>query len=168
MRTTLAVLQFCLLFTILAVLSVSCGEKGGRNRKDIPADIPSEVRLEIEKLYSGDPKVRGKGAKNLGEMGAKASAAVPYLVAILGDQEKYILYQDEVATWRSSPNVDAEYALRQIGDATVGPLIEALKHNDPVVREKAASALKEITGQDFGKDSTQWQAWWEGNKARHN
>jgi len=126
--------------------------------------IPPEVRLEIEKLISKDPKIRGEGAKRLGQMGTRASAAVPYLVGILGDQEQYTTYQDEVAIWTIRPNVEAEYALRQIGDAAVNPLIAALKHKDPVVREKALSALKDITKKDFGEDSIRWQSWWDKNK----
>lgn len=33
-----------------------------------------------------------------------------------------------------------------------------------VACEAAAEALREITGQDFNRDTARWQQWWEENK----
>lgn len=56
-------------------------------------------------------------------------------------------------------------ALGLIGDnSAIEPLIEVLKDEEPFVRKKAAEALREITGQDFGQDNGKWRKWWEYNK----
>jgi hypothetical protein len=46
----------------------------------------------------------------------------------------------------------------------VPPLIEALGDQDAAVRQAAADALKQATGQDFGTDAAKWSEWWEKNK----
>jgi HEAT repeat protein len=51
----------------------------------IPGDAGAEVRAAIEKLYSPDYRTRSQAAADLGEMGAKAISAVPFLVSMLGD-----------------------------------------------------------------------------------
>jgi hypothetical protein len=48
----------------------------------------------------------------------------------------------------------------------VEPLIAALRDNDGPVRDVAASALRKMTGLDFGADQDQWQKWWAENKGR--
>jgi HEAT repeat protein len=59
----------------------------------------------------------------------------------------------------------AAWALGEIKDRrAVKPLIDALGDQIKDVRKKAALALKEITGKDFGKDPAKWQEWWEKNK----
>jgi hypothetical protein len=62
---------------------------------------------------------------------------------------------------------NAKYAFLMLKDPrAVDALIEALKDEDWGVRARAAEALREITGQDFGKDPEKWQKWWEKNKGR--
>ena len=46
----------------------------------------------------------------------------------------------------------------------VPPLIDALRDKDAQVQENAAEALKNITGQDYGKSKLRWSAWWGRNK----
>ncbi len=43
------------------------------------------------------------------------------------------------------------------------PTVSAFYPNPGDVKEQAAEALKAITGQDFGTDAAQWQAWWDAN-----
>jgi len=38
------------------------------------------------------------------------------------------------------------------------------REDDDYVRGKAVTALKKITGKDFGYDQEKWQQWWEENK----
>ena len=52
-------------------------------------------------------------------------------------------------------------ALAQIGDQrAVLPCIHALRDTDREVATAAATALKTLTGQDFGVDHNKWVAWW--------
>jgi len=44
----------------------------------------------------------------------------------------------------------------------VAPLIAALRHFAGDAASAPATALKAITGQDFGTDADRWQTWWDG------
>jgi len=58
-------------------------------------------------------------------------------------------------------------ALTKIGTPAVKSLINVLKEShEPNINMDVASALNEITGQDFGQDATKWQEWWEKNKEK--
>lgn len=61
-------------------------------KSSIPSRIPPEVREQIERLYSQDPVERGYAAYELGEMGAKAAPAVPFLIGILGGDVVSLTY----------------------------------------------------------------------------
>ncbi|MHC4103661.1 MAG: HEAT repeat domain-containing protein [Planctomycetota bacterium] len=55
--------------------------------------------------------------------------------------------------------------LRKIKDPrAIKPLIRALRDKDEDVQYLALSALREITGEDFGKNRSEWQNWWRKNK----
>ncbi len=49
-------------------------------------------------------------------------------------------------------------------EEVVPALIRALGDNNPEVRWVVLSALKTVTGQDFGPDTLRWQSWWEEQK----
>jgi len=61
-----------------------------------------------------------------------------------------------------------QYAAQALGETkdprAVEPLIAALKDHIKDVRRRAAEALRNIAGKDFGKDPAKWQEWWEKNK----
>lgn len=161
----------------------------------IPPDVAFALREEIENLYAREPADRIHAASRLGEMGEKAAAAVPFLVAILGDSAAVETDQGQVEP--NSPGKEAAVSLVRIGkfsvkplilalqeeeplvremaawtlgkidDArAVEPLIRALKDEEPVVRESAAGALQEITGEDFGQDQQEWQLWWNKQESK--
>ena len=46
-------------------------------------------------------------------------------------------------------------------------LIDMLDDSNEDVRTRAASALKKITGQDFGAQENSWRVWWEGYSRTH-
>ncbi len=105
-------------------------------KENIPFDIPSDVREEIEGLYSQDIEKRAKSATYLGEMGDRAIPAIPFLIEILDEH-----------TWpSSSPGFEALKALARIGKPSVEPLIVILKdkHSKSTGRENAAEALGRI------------------------
>ncbi|MBL7041684.1 MAG: FAD-dependent oxidoreductase [Pirellulaceae bacterium] len=57
---------------------------------------------------------------------------------------------------------NAARALARLGDTSGVPvLIELLGANQSLARDYAQRLLKEITGQNFGKDRQRWQAWWD-------
>jgi hypothetical protein len=44
----------------------------------------------------------------------------------------------------------------------------ALEDKNQRVRSVAASVLKQLTGENFGKDVSEWQMWREQNKINNN
>ncbi len=51
------------------------------------AEMPEEVKLETQKLFSADQAEQIAAAKKLGEMGAKAEPAIEYMINVL--EEKF-------------------------------------------------------------------------------
>lgn len=83
-------------------------------------------------------------AITMGEMGDKS--AIQPLINIL--DHGLIQAQDSLA---KAGNEDAA---------------EQLGRDWPTLRTEVVSALKKVTGQDFGDNQIKWQLWWEKNKAR--
>lgn len=84
----------------------------------------------------------------------KNSTSVPPLIDVLKDDADL------------GVRARAASALGQIKDSrAVEPLIIALGDKGRVP-EEAGSALKRITGQDFGTDRIKWQQWWNQYKPR--
>lgn len=144
--------------TIIALLLVilftntefSYGQPNISN-KEIPQNIPIEIRVEIEKLYSLDPVERGNAANSLGKMGKNAVSAVPYLIAMIGDRTplQWVAKPGTIALriGPTSPSKLAVEALGRIKDPlAVDPLIALLKNanEDPSIRMEAAEALGRI------------------------
>jgi HEAT repeat protein len=70
-------------------------------------------------------------------------------------------------------NPDAEASVRQIALWTLGrcgtrqaarALLDHLKDDNETLRRAAVSALRDLSGQDYGFDSARWQAWWDQHK----
>ncbi len=62
---------------------------------------------------------------------------------------------------------NAIYILGKLKDfRAVKPLIEILGDKDSHLRNDAAFAFRNITGEDFGEDQTQWQYWREQRKPK--
>jgi len=75
---------------VISFMSFSVYAQPNIPKEKIPKNIPSDVRNEIEKLYSSDPVDRAYAAIDLGNMGKKATPAVPFLIGMLHDNE-YLL-----------------------------------------------------------------------------
>lgn len=119
------------------------------------ADVLGQTKDEAERLIKDlkDPswQIRWYAESALGEM--KEVRAVEPLIATLKDDDNG--YVRAMAAW----------ALGQIKDRrAVEPLIAAITDESSDVKKMAPLALKEITGEDFGKDPAKWQKWWEGKK----
>lgn len=138
---------FLAFLVVISVMSIGLIGYAQPNipKEKIPADIPTEVREQIERLYSQDPVTRGYGACNLGMMGTKANVAMPFLIAMLHDSHPlewvYIVSDNR---WETSPAQEAALAIAKIDKTTVATLIIALKDSNPVVRMNAILALGEI------------------------
>lgn len=111
----------------------------------------SAVDQLLENLKDKDWQIRWYAASSLGEM-REGRAVEPLIVVLQKDPNGYVR---AMAAW----------ALGQIGDPrAVGPLIEALTDESHDVRKRAPLALKQITGEDLGKDQAKWRAWWESKR----
>ncbi|MBM4036163.1 MAG: HEAT repeat domain-containing protein [Planctomycetes bacterium] len=131
-------------------------------QESIPADMPAEVRRYAEQLYSRDAVTRGTAAHALGRLGDRAEAAVPYLIAMLGDDDvklewekpdvdpahpiaeakKHILgLYDERKT---TPGREAARSLGMVCGSAPDALLAALKSEAAAVRKNAAEACGEI------------------------
>ncbi len=82
--------------------------------------------LLLHELHTGTPGAQEAAAWQLGELGPVAVAAVPGMLA---------------AGSHDYGMGDATRAIEKIGPVAVEPLVEALGHEDPGIRERAAYAL---------------------------
>jgi HEAT repeat protein len=114
------------------------------------AEIPADLREKIKQLQSTDSTERAGAACALGLMKERAVAAIPALIAILGDDTPIQrVYCGGGRSWRgknseldkSSPGEQAALALTFIGEPSVGPLITVLKADDWRIRVNATFAL---------------------------
>jgi HEAT repeat protein len=114
-------------------------------RDQIPQSAPPQARALIAKLYSNDALERGQATYDLGSLGPRASAATPFLVAILPDQRGLEWHYGPVTRTITTVRWEAIDALRKIGDPRAVPaLIELLNNKDSVTRDASAEALGDI------------------------
>jgi HEAT repeat protein len=105
-----------------------------------PADVSSmDVKQQIKRLYSQDPKKRADAAYLLGKMGKQAVFAIPFLIEMLGDTT-FIPLKVE-GGGQTSPAQEASSALGKMGKPAVKLLIVVLKDNNHDVRANAVAAL---------------------------
>lgn len=120
-------------------------------KENIKAEIPEAVKIEIVKLYSTDSLQRGNGCLNLGKLGTKAAPAVPFLVAMLGDQASVRRTQILMPGMLISAEFELSVSLGALAGETLGnlgepgftALREALRDKNAAVRASAASGLGE-------------------------
>ena len=137
------------------------GSRPSIPKDQIPKDIPEDTRQLIEELYSWFPGDRADAAWNLGFHPEKAVPEIPFLVAMLHDD---VRMKDAITGAGSSPAKQAAKTLVKIGRPSIEPLIKALRSKDDRVLDNGSWALKEITGEDFGRDFSKWQDWWVKQK----
>lgn len=109
----------------------------------------SAVRDALKKDKSDE--VRLLAVKTLG--GIRDKDAVDVLMnAIMEDTNRYVREESAIA-------------LGKIGDKKAVPaLIKALKDPYKDIQLRASYSLKDITGQNFGRDYEKWSSWNEGKK----
>lgn len=79
-----------LVFLTLIVIWTNGHAQPNIPKSEIPADIPKSVRGQIEALYSSNGRVRAVAAHKLGQIGAKADPAIPFLIGLLDDEDMMI------------------------------------------------------------------------------
>lgn len=71
----------------------------------------------------------------------------------------------KVADTRSMVPLRRQAAVETLGRLatkdSIQSLFKLIRSDSPNVRQAAAVALQEISGQDFGADPNQWQSWWQ-------
>jgi HEAT repeat protein len=113
-------------------------------KETIPQDAPADIRELLDRCFSPAASVRGDSAKKLGERAAQASAAVPILIAMLGDEESYmdsVKIGTMVIHGMSSPGRQSAVALGLIAGPAVEPLLNILRNKAVANRDLAALAL---------------------------
>jgi hypothetical protein len=96
-------------------------------------------------LFEPDPALRYNVASLLGDIGD--AAVVPDLIEALDDEHERVRWE-------------AAWSLGRIGDpVAIGPLIVTLSDQAEDVRWFASWSLRTITGQPFGADRAEWEAW---------
>ena len=115
--------------------SAQSGSSSTTSEAKIPSDLPAELRSLIKRLYSANEEDCMKATKDLSAMGRRAMPAVPFLIERIGDGRL-------VGSLQVSRNLSTHFIGSSVG-------------------EEAVRALVNITGQDFGTDSTKWSDWWK-------
>jgi HEAT repeat protein len=112
------------------------------------ASMPNELREQIIRLYSRDPKQRAQAASHLGKMAMGAGPAVPYLIRLLRDntpvQVSHYLGGGYTSSVETTPSEEASHALAEIGDPATNALLLALQDPHADVRRLAAKALGQV------------------------
>jgi HEAT repeat protein len=108
-----------LLISVMIFACVSAYAQPTIPKEEIPEDIPGNVRTQIERLYSEDSAERIYSADELGELGKKASAALPYLIKALGEDSEIIVFRGGgaispgLAAFRALPKIDPDWENRE-------------------------------------------------------
>jgi HEAT repeat protein len=134
---------------VCATLAVSFGSgRSDQTSKAQSRAIPDDVQKLIQALQSKDLGTRMAAAKDLGAMAGRAEPAVPFLIRMLGDTEKFYFdgfIEGRMTGGSRSGGDEAAEALVRIGEPSLQPLIAALDTQaDPLVRWGAAGALGKI------------------------
>jgi HEAT repeat protein len=97
-------------------------------------DVPDAVARLVELLKAGDAAARISAARQLGELGRRAEAALPALVEALQDDEEstlYVFWDDRATTPVRLAVAEALAKISPAGvQAAIPVLIELLGHHD--------------------------------------
>lgn len=120
----------------------------------IPAGMPADVRVEVERLFSSDPEARRRAAVRVSAMGPRAAVALPFLrensttvrplqpeanaggarpaVSVVVDPERGVQVDVDAA---------ADALAAMLKNRPVEPLFAMLKNSGPLMRRHAARTL---------------------------
>jgi len=122
----------------------------------IPKEAQGKVAYYIKELYSMNPTIRGSAAERLGSQGDAAAPAVPFLAAMLDDDERLrwqaTLAEDPLEPpahrrereERTTPGREAAKALSRVGKSGIGVLLRVVTDPDAVyLKDPAYRAIPE-------------------------
>jgi HEAT repeat protein len=133
-----------LLTAYMAATSISYAQPKIPKEK-IPPGIPSDVRKQIEKLYSQNTLERGLAVYEIGGMKRHAVSAIPFLAGMLEDDAKLQWeMQYNIVDRSTSTGEEAARALAKINRRAVEILVENLKNKNSFVKDNVAIALGEV------------------------
>jgi len=150
--------RLLVLLGLLIVGRAACAQPSIPKER-IPADLPAEVRQNIEGLYSADAQQRARAARRLVGQPHETAPAIPFLIAMLHDNavlhsKAELMRLDMISSYSrvfSYPNTPGEHAaetLARIGRREVRPMLDALlvplKARDSAGRANAIRALGEM------------------------
>jgi len=119
------------------------------SKEQIPLLIPESqkgIRNLVEGLYSSDPRERRASAKNLGDQGARAVPAIPFLAGILQDS---VVISDRKRRYdTTTPGKEAALALAKIGVPASEFLKSVLNDQNETARQNAVFTLGKMKNID--------------------
>ncbi len=118
---------------------------------DIPPEAPEDIQEPMVMLSSNIASERAKGAAKLDKKGERATLAIPFLIAVLGDNTPLVSSRKPRGKRNTSPSEEAgralsnimtsQWELREDAKRIVPNLIYLLEDADVAVRGKAAATL---------------------------
>jgi len=143
--------QYVKLFLLItvAIFFTACATNSQRlsmaEDKTPVEKIDLKIKKYVDKLYSQDATERAWAAYNIGKSAKVATNTVPYLIAVLNDDETAVMTRYVGRSFTSGTTTttadEAVKALAKIGSASVKPLTAALKDKNNVVVLKAIKTL---------------------------
>jgi HEAT repeat protein len=107
---------------------------------EIPASLPAGTKRLIFNMYSMDPNKRGKAIYEYWEKPDQAGPVIPWLIALLGDKERFGTRMRKVEVGLVSSRL-----LEELGGQAVPPLLKRLQANpEPYVQDMILDVLGKI------------------------
>jgi len=107
---------------------------------EIPAQMPSETKRRIFAMYAMDPNERGKAVYEYWEKPDQAGPAIPWLIALVGDRERF-----GTRLKKAEVSLVTARLLEELGHQAVAPLLAALAKNlDPYAQGMMLQVLGKI------------------------
>ncbi len=133
------------LIPLLLAVAVTTSAQTLVPAQKLPAGLAPDVRRQIEALYSKDSGKVIEAAEKLGDMGARAAPAIPFLISLLRYHglECFQAGAEKVCVLDVSADTASE-ALGKIGAPSVEPLRAALGSQDENVRRWVSITLARI------------------------
>jgi HEAT repeat protein len=129
-------------FAVAVSLTLLSAGEVLRARPIIPPSLDQTTADLINDLGDTDLHVRQRAAEALGELGPKARVAIPALIEALHIDVVGMPVEKYAEGFNAQDAV--EQALAQLGEASVAPLIRALRAADPLHRMELERALARV------------------------
>jgi len=142
---------FCLFAILQSMLwTSSLPAQPSIPKENIPKAISYELQGQIERLYSSEAVERAYALIEIGDMGASAWPAIPFLISLLGEGYRLeaINFGEKAGGGITNVGKIAAISLGRIGKVSLDPLISHYHTNEnkPHIKMDIAIALGKIGG----------------------